>query len=224
MLQFRPSFVAPAILALAVSFGNAVWSAPPVKNAGLKFEGEGVSAFKTTISKATSNANGTPFVSTQSDKESGKPVSTALAFANGTNSSVSALIFDQKREIGKTEHQRGFSLALVARAGFRAGQIFTILAPNFRRRPQTLSCALTYDEIELTRSGYKSLGSKRSKTSRKIRGWIATSGTIRVDAVSAKQISFSVKNARFVVPEPNPKNFAKGVFLANGQGICKFAE
>lgn len=219
LFKVRRVLSAPAVLALALSGGSVVWSAPPAK-----IEGEGAASFKATVSSGTSNANGAAFTSTERDEKSGFPVSTSLATTNGTTSSVVALLFDQKRESGKTQHQRGFSLALASRGGFRAGQTFPIVAPQPGRRPQTLSCVLTYSEIELTKRQFKSLGSKRSATSRKIRSWVATSGTLRLNAISENKLTFSISNARFSVPQPSQKNEAKGVFLVNGQGLCKFGE
>ncbi|MGD3920366.1 hypothetical protein QT613_22475, partial [Xanthomonas citri pv. citri] len=94
MFLFRQPWVVPAILAFAVSLGTVVWSAPP--SAGRKIEGEGFAAFKAAVSKGTSNANGAPFVSTERDEKSGRPVSTSLATTNDPNSSVAALLYDQK--------------------------------------------------------------------------------------------------------------------------------
>ncbi|MGD3920367.1 hypothetical protein QT613_22480, partial [Xanthomonas citri pv. citri] len=61
--------------------------------------------------------------------------------------------------------------------------------------------------------------------SSKYRSWLGVSGTLRVDAVGADGLFFTIKNARFSVPNPvSEQNYAEGAFVLNGKGVCTFNE
>lgn len=220
--------------------------AKPVK--GLKVEGKGVATLQASFVRGSSNLSGGAFTSIGRDDKYRDIVSKSSAsIENGYSVVVNFIEGRKEGDVGPPRPRSaerypesaeekarrlkrsttGSTMVFSSSSGFYAGQTIPVTVLAFRKKPVPSVAAL--DLIEYVRIQGREVvngrGERKSTYSDVKRQWVADSGTLRIESVSADKLTFSLKNVHFKVIQPGLLgNAATGAFLVNGSGQCTFNE
>ena len=219
---------------------------------GLMLQGEGVCTFNATFTKGSSNLSSTQFKSIGRRKfgiissESEARVSEGYSIVRNSiqgrgNNDTGPPRSEENVNRGRPESAEdrikrlqnpsgAFSLEFASYGGFRKGQTIPI-TPSKAVSNRAPFCFVTYRNPASVEGQALVDGNGRSRRNIKNveRTWVAASGSLVVQSVSAQKITFTLRNVRFTAParsiydviEPNS---GRGSFVLNGSGQSTFNE